>query len=533
MYNEFFKLENSPFSIAPDPRYLYMSERHREALAHLLYGMKSNGGFVLLTGEVGTGKTTVCRCLLEQIPENTQVALIFNPKLNAEELLATICDELEIPYPKENHSIKVFVDLINDYLLKAHARGDNTVLIIDEAQNLSSEVLEQLRLLTNLETNEQKLLQIILLGQPELHDKLAQPELRQLAQRITARYYLGPLSQEEVSDYVRHRLRVAGSHEPLFQNSSMKKLFQLSGGVPRLINVICDRAMLGAYAQDQKTIDKRTLTKAAKEVFGEGTYAGSSRKASRLAWTIAILLLAGGISVAASHYYDAGQQSAGLPSAPLPETAKVNGTLQIPDHVSSSRSRQIAFQKLFQLWGIDYDPGKDGDPCLFAQDSGLRCLHKQGNLGGLRLMNRPAILKLYTHQSEAWYVPLTGLRERSAQLILNGKTRGVDLNDLERYWRGETILLWRPPPDYRGDMLPGMQGAGVQWLSKKLSSILAGTLPEPAKDVYDHQLVEQVKDFQRSQGLEADGIAGPQTVIRINTLSGENVPLLLHEQAEG
>ncbi|MEK7238447.1 MAG: AAA family ATPase, partial [Nitrospirota bacterium] len=249
MYKEFFGFVEMPFSIAPDPRYLYMSEQHREALAHLIYGFKSDGGLVLLTGEIGTGKTTVCRCLLEQTHENSVIAFIINPKLTVAELLATICDEFGIKYPEGNASIKVFVDLINMFLLDAHAKGYKCLLIIDEAQNLSADVLEQLRLLTNLETNQHKLLQIILLGQPELRDKLSQPELRQLAQRIIARYHLGPLSKKDVAAYVTHRLSIAGVRNELFPASTINTLFRLSKGVPRLINVLCDRALLGTFVQ--------------------------------------------------------------------------------------------------------------------------------------------------------------------------------------------------------------------------------------------------------------------------------------------
>ena len=216
MYQHYFGLAEAPFSIAPDPRYLYLSQRHQEALAHLLYGVNGDGGFVLLTGEVGAGKTTVCRCLLQQIPASCDVAYIFNPKLTVEELLSTICVEFGIAYPPGNVSVKVFVDCINAYLLDAHARGRHTVLIIDEAQNLSTVVLEQMRLLTNLETNQRKLLQIILLGQPELALMLERPELRQLSQRIVARYHLGPLTRPEVAAYVRHRLEISGAQRQLF-----------------------------------------------------------------------------------------------------------------------------------------------------------------------------------------------------------------------------------------------------------------------------------------------------------------------------
>jgi general secretion pathway protein A len=268
MYKKYFGLTHKPFSIAPDPHFLFMSDGHREALAHLLYGIEADSGFVLLTGEIGAGKTTICRCLLEQIHQTTKVAYITNTMLSVAELLATICDEFGIHYPAETTSFKVFVDRIKDFLIEAHANGDKAVLIIDEAQNLRTEVLEQLRLLTNLETNERKLLMIIMLGQPELREKLAAPELKQLRQRITARYHLQALSQNEVSAYVSHRLAVAGIRQQLFCKASLKKIYTLSGGIPRLINSICDRALLGAYSEGLARVDKKTLIKAAHEYFG-------------------------------------------------------------------------------------------------------------------------------------------------------------------------------------------------------------------------------------------------------------------------
>ena len=267
MYNDYFGLKEPPFSIAPNPQYLFMSPRHREALAHLLYGIQSDGGFILLTGEVGTGKTTVCRCLLEQIPEDVDTAYILNPKQTAQELLATACDEFGVEYP-EDASIKVLVDVLNRFLLEAHQQRRKTVLIIDEAQNLSVDVLEQLRLLTNLETNQRKLLQIILLGQPELLTLLARQELRQLSQRVTARFHLDALNRDEVASYIQHRLDTAGAKGSLFPVASVKRIFQISKGIPRLINLVCDRALLGTYVQNKLQVDVPTVNHAAEEILG-------------------------------------------------------------------------------------------------------------------------------------------------------------------------------------------------------------------------------------------------------------------------
>jgi len=272
MYLEYFGLREFPFSLAPNPRFLYLSAQHREALAHLLYGVSSEGGFVQLTGEVGTGKTTVCRCFLEQLPPGTRAAVILNPALTAEELLAAICDEFRIARPEGSASVKSSLDLINRFLLGVHAAGEQAVLVIDEAQNLDAAVLEQLRLLTNLETSSRKLLQIILMGQPELRVTLARSDLRQLAQRITARFHLRPLSREETRAYVKHRLEVAGSAEELFPAAVIGRLRRLSRGVPRLINILCDRALLGAFVQGQHRVGYATLAQAAREVAGEGVW---------------------------------------------------------------------------------------------------------------------------------------------------------------------------------------------------------------------------------------------------------------------
>src|SRR5580700_2710641 len=270
MYLTFFGLNEKPFAITPDPRYLYLSERHAEALAHLLYGINEAGGFVQLTGEVGTGKTTIVRSLLAQTPKNAEIALILNPRMTAPEFLLTICEELGIGVPDSSmESLKDLVDILSHYLLRAHGAGRRVVLVVDEAQNLAPAVLEQVRLLTNLETNTQKLLQIILIGQPELRELLARNELRQLAQRITGRYHLDPLSREETAAYVRHRLRVAGATSDIFNRRALRAIYRVSGGVPRVINIISDRALLAAYTQDLHQVPPALVYRAGAEVFGQ------------------------------------------------------------------------------------------------------------------------------------------------------------------------------------------------------------------------------------------------------------------------
>jgi general secretion pathway protein A len=288
MYTSFFGLNEKPFSITPDPRYLFMSERHGEALAHLVYGVTESGGFMQLTGEVGTGKTTLVRTLLQsRLPDNADVAVVLNPQVSALEFLQTIAEELGVAEPADRNSIKALIDALNHHLLMAHADGRRTILVVDEAQNLSRDVLEQVRLLTNLETSKQKLLQIILIGQPELRELLARNDLRQLAQRITGRYHLEPLSREETARYVDHRMLVAGAVGELFDRRAKKEVFRLTQGVPRLINVICDRALLGAYGSESRRVSRRMVQRAAAEI------AGRSWSRPWLRWFVPLATAAG------------------------------------------------------------------------------------------------------------------------------------------------------------------------------------------------------------------------------------------------
>jgi len=536
MYREYFGLREIPFSIAPDPRYLYMSDQHRDALAHLVYGVNTDGGFVLLTGEVGTGKTTVCRCLLEQIPENIDVAFILNPKLTVEELLATICDELGIRYTEGTTSIKVFVDHINAYLLDARARGRKTVLIIEEAQNLSTDVLEQVRLLTNLETTQCKLLQIIMVGQPELKDMLLQPELRQLEQRITARCHLGSLSKKKVAAYVNHRLAVAGTRRKLFHDSTMGKLYRLSGGIPRLINLLCDRALLGAYVQGKDRVDKPTLSKAAREVFGKTRVQWKARKMSRL--VLASLLLIGCVAALAAVYYNYQAQLSAIitpkpvQQATVPELATERprlSSLDWPADQPIHRSKEMAYQSLLKQWDIIYKPNS-GSACQQAKAQGLGCLDKKASLRSLLDLNRPAVLKLHDDQGKEFYATLTELRGQTATLVVGTETRTVDVKETQKRWFGDYTLLWRMPPNYKGPIRPGHKGKAVQWLDRQLSLIQGRTARTQKNLAFDDTLVRQVKQFQLTKGLVPDGFVGAQTIIHLNTEVGNSEPMLIERQ---
>ncbi len=527
MYQSYFGLAEEPFSIAPDPRYLYMSQRHQEALAHLLYGVNAGGGFVLLTGEVGAGKTTVCRCFLEQIPASCDVAYIFNPKLTVAELLSTICAEFGIACPPGNTSIKVYIDCINAYLLAAHAKGRHTVLIIDEAQNLSADVLEQLRLLTNLETNQRKLLQIILLGQPELAAMLAQPELRQLAQRIIARYHLGPLDKREVATYVQHRLEVAGVQRQLFPAALMGSLYRLSRGIPRIINVLCDRALLGAYSQSKERVDRATLKQAAYEVF----HNPAAERRNLLRPLLAGLLLASTV-FAVARYQNA--EPVAPPARIEVKTVEIKRLTALPDVLEwptaqpIADSKSLAYAALFKAWGEAYQntDDKQDDACKQAQAAGLRCMTERGWLDDLRRQNMPAVLQMRDKQGIEFSAMLTGLDDKSATFVVAGENRKVALGVLATQWSGHYTLLWRKPPLASKKLQLGDYGPDVEWLGKQLARLDGKTRDSDNKQLFDETMLRRVRQFQIDQGLRPDGSVGSQTLMRLSLATDSTAPKL-------
>jgi general secretion pathway protein A len=562
MYTSFFGLQEKPFAITPDPRYLYLSERHAEALAHLLYGINEAGGFIQLTGEVGTGKTTVIRSLLEQLPGHADVALILNPRVTPAEFLLTICEELHVPVPEAGRgSTKTLMDLIGRQLLDTHARGRRVVLIVDEAQNLGTQTLEQVRLLTNLETATTKLLQIILIGQPELRELLDQPELRQLAQRITGRYHLNPLSAEETTGYVRHRMRIAGATAEVFTPSALREIHRLSGGIPRVINVICDRALLGAFTQEDHRAGGALVRQAASEVYGRPVPAPWLKWATAGAVAAAVALVVAGLWTYTGQRRAAPAEAPGA-SAPTPQSpsptqvavaspapttaatvAAVAATAEparaadpplaelLVSH-GNDTTTEAALGKLFALWGTIYEPAR-GRGCDQAAKQGLECLFQKGSWAQLRTLNRPAILTLTDDVGRTHQVVLTGLTDEQATLDLGNAQREVPITALSRYWFGDFLMLWRPPLAVAKALSPGMRGEDVRWLRDSLRA--AQGLPSaPGGDFYDEELVRLVQDFQRQHRLAVDGVAGVQTQIVLDTvLSATGSPTIVLQPAGG
>jgi general secretion pathway protein A len=558
MYLRFFGLNEKPFAITPDPRYLYLSERHAEALAHLLYGINESGGFIQLTGEVGTGKTTVVRTLLSRVPHHADVAVILNPRVTPAEFLLTICEELGLGIEHaDRHSVKQMVDALNRRLLAAHADGRRIIVIVDEAQNLSADVLEQVRLLTNLETPTQKLLQIILIGQPELRELLDRTELRQLAQRITGRYHLEPLSQEETRGYVRHRLRVAGAAEEIFTASALTEVHRLAGGIPRVINVTCDRALLGAYTQETHKVTAALVRRAAGEVYGRRFVP------VWLGWLAAALALLG-IAGAAFGGWQLWQRQisplhavgARPHTVPAPAAAPIPGTVApratVPDRPapaspavpmassinallaqnSANTSDPAAFRRLLSLWGTAM--GDDKDPCGQAAKAGLSCLEQRGSWAQVRALNRPAILTLTDDHGQRHRVVLAGLDDRFAILNLGEHNERVSLDELSRDWFGEFTVVWKPKTARARSLSVGMKGDEVRWLRRSLNALQGAASDPEHGDVYDEELAIAVQNFQREHRLNVDGIAGVQTQVVLDTALAEpGSPLLLPNAPRG
>ncbi len=537
MYIAHFGLNSAPFSITPDPHFLYLSSCHREALAHLLYGVNEGPslGFVLLTGEVGTGKTTICRSLIEKLPDTVDVALILNPRLTAIELLAALFDELRISYDPLHYTLKDFTDALTTYLLTAHYVGRRTILIIDEAQNLSAEVLEQVRLLTNLETSNQKLLQIILVAQPELKKVLNQDNMRQLSQRITARHHLTPLSAKETIDYINHRLTISGASSRIFTDSAMRLIYRYSAGIPRMINIICDRALLGAYVNNKKLINAKIVHQAAQEVRGEKPI----NHQRRLLVTIGLILL---FCIALLWWWHTSDTKSTTVTVEPVTTPKPNLPSNNPPILTpppkpvvepvidpsppnllqqlQTTTTETAFETLFRLWNLKYNKSNGETACQQAATQKLACIIRPGTWDKLRRFNRPAVIELVTDKGKQYHVVVTHLEDETATLAISGKRFKFSLSEINKYWLGQFLLLWQPP------MLPvrplklGDNNKYVIWIRKQLENIESGKSKEFSTH-FNYMLKERIIAFQRLYGLNPDGVVGEQTMLILQAFSDQ------------
>jgi len=508
VYEQFYGLNERPFSITPDPRFVFLSQRHQDALAHLLYGIGrgGSGGFVQLTGEVGTGKTTLCRLVLEQVPDKTRIALILNPLLEPRELLRAICRELEIEIEDAHAGLDELGERLNHFLLDMHAAGERVVLIIDEAQNMSRETLEQVRLLTNLETATDKLLQIILLGQPELRETLSRASLRQLAQRITARYHLAPLNQQETADYVRHRLAVAGQPRCPFSPAALRSLHHVSAGVPRLINIIADRAMMAGYSREADQIKPSLIRLAAAEVTsGES---GTDRRWLRGALAgIALLSFAamGGLAILSLNSIE-------------PEL--VADQQPVWRQAIELSNAEDAWLEAAALWP-ELSADQVERACLEQPVEGVVCQLQRGNLALIEKLDLPVILKLA--RPEQGQVLLVGVDEERMLLRQSGQTFEVPIRQAEQHWWGEFYVVW---PDSGEVWRAGDQDPIIGQIKSLAALDVDEPWRGPVDPVYGPEFEAWVRDFQRRKRLEVDGMLGPVTRLYLTAPTLDAVRLL-------
>lgn len=576
MYLEFYGLDREPFTIAPDPAFLYPSNYHRQALAHLKYGLDREGGFILLTGEVGTGKTTLTRMLLDQLPANVRVAYILNAKLGAEDVLASICHELGVNLPSgaSGSVVKLAVDAMNQDLLVTHAQGRKTLVVIEEAQNLSADVLEVLRLLTNLETDTHKLLHILLVGQPELLELLGQQQLRQLNQRVVSRYHLQPLDRSELEGYLNHRLRRAGARNALFDKGSIGALYKLSRGIPRLVNLIAQHALIASYSLGRSMVTATVLKKAAAEILGTdvrvnagGPVPAFPPRLAKVAIVLALLGLAyvvgknQGVGFAFTREpaalrtvdsVNSGNAAAGTGDDSI-LVNQVHPVQVVPpvDTVSAKtgpeeagtvlavkpETQPEASNPFAELLGRAQIPtaGITGEAqfCTAAARDGLQCGRlERANIDALLSVNRVGIAWLTEGVASMRANLVTGYRQGRFSLFDGVRELELSDSDFITRWNGTFLYLWQPPPGYRQELRQGSVNAPLlDWLQDRLQKLDAESERLITGGRYTEAVRQQVTRFQQANNLLADGILGPQTILKLNQRTGTRVPLLIGEES--
>lgn len=533
MYKDYYQLTESPFSIVPSARFLFLSHRHREALTQLQSGLSNGGGFALLTGEVGTGKTTVSRALLARLSDDVQAGLILNPTFTRQELLASICDEFSIEYQPQN-SIKLLSDAIYLFLLNNHAKGIQTLLIIDEAQHLTPDVLEHLRLLTNLETESQKLLKVLLIGQPELQYHLQQENLRQLAQRITARYHLLPLTGDDVSRYMTFRLQIAGCHQALFSTSAVKYISTHTNGVPRLINLVCDESLQIGYRENTRTISKAQVKIACQKVMlWQGDKVSQSSRwplfkgVGLSVISLALALLSYNLFVEPEPDREAVIETTEIPVAVI-ETVPIEAVSSLTDAeitalVEQAGDPSLSMKELYRTWGYEVDSAE----CDRGMEVNLYCYQGNNTLKELSRLNRPAVVNL-TFMQQRFFAVLFAIESDSVELLMANQRVNVPIEWFEAHWSGEFTLLWHSPIGSDKVLKFGQQGMRVTQFDVLLSSVLG--LKSINSNLFEQQLQKRVEMFQQQQGLQSDGVIGLKTLFALDLLVNLKAPKLVKEQ---
>lgn len=495
MYLSFFDLQQAPFSITPDPEFVYLSEKHQESLAHLIYGVTRGGGagFVQLTGEVGTGKTTISRLFLQKLPEDTQAALILNPNITPLELLENIFKEFKLSTRGIKGKLNAMIDKLNEQLLQWWSEGKNTVIIIDEAQNIPRDTLEQLRLLTNLETDQQKLLQIILIGQPELKQLMQRKDLRQLAQRITSRFHLQSLSPAETVSYIKHRIAVSGGAKDLFTEAAIKKIHQQTDGIPRLINVLSDRALLVAFTDEETSVKSKHVKQAIAEIYPDQK---QSISAYWLLWLIPLLL--------AVVIYKWPQSTPSNTSPTQIEVLEPTKSKSLADFAFPSKA--VSWQQYLALWDEPNGFIWNQSSCPDLELIGMACLLKQGNLNKIKHLNVPVMLQLNTDK----LVLLKAIKNNQLILVASEGEVAVSETQLNQHWYGHFFILWPLAVELLDDTMP----TSTQAWALNMAQVIDNN-----PSLNEEQLEQWIINFQRSNGLLADGIIGKETQMALSLMA--------------
>lgn len=531
MYESFFALKEKPFVLTPNPRFLFLSKTHNEVYAHLIYGIENKVGFVEVTGEVGTGKTTVLRTLLAHLEEDKyRVAFIFNPKLTAFELLRNINREFGVT--DDGESNPDLINNLNEFLVTENKEGRIPVLVIDEAQNLSGEVLEQIRLISNLETESEKLIQIVLVGQPELRHHLSDYSLRQLNQRIAVRYQLQTLNKEETVSYILHRLNIAGRPDGnLFSSRALETVFKYSGGVPRRINLVCDRALLTTYSEERSIVSVNDVKQAAGELAGLGD---ESNDPLPFAWKavatlISLLVVVAGFLWLDPFEDDLSDASASVSKAPEQAvTPVVAAEPSVPDHPQDSLI--AGSNALFRLWNAPLVPDDlPAEQFDFDREFGLRgfnLVRVAGSFEDFKKFNLPMLLPLAEGQGEE-YLAVLAEDSNDTWIIApdyNGK-KALGASQLDQLGQGVAFVPWSDFASIGKVSIPGMRGENVRRLQFLLG--LNGCPDIPANGRYGKQSIDCVKSFQRVNNLTVDGLVGPETLVLLYQSAGAyQMPLL-------